>query len=477
MPIDMVIFRRLALHRFVKMHPPARQVSPAPAELVTAYEGILPASLLELWRRKGLGFYGDLQLALIDPRAWQPVLDRWIVSPPDAVRRIPIALTPFGVLLYYRKLTSTDEDVVYIDPVSKRTGDLAWSVDDFFNKIVCEQDQLEAIISPPLAQSARLECGVLAPGEVYEVDHMLLPMQMVRITKVNALDMHRRLHDAVDPHEPKADKPTTVADALPVEYRSMFENVETGPRLAGLYLSSYLDDHRLLALRPDGQYYLLFWQIHHKTFERIEVRAYSGSYEVSRNSDGDETVELEIELRSDSPGSDSNDVQLVAMYTNGATLLLRTNELEGMATAIGAWDQMGRSGDYFRRVTLDDAVLEEPSDGRMAPPFADLPLALQALVHIEPLLPMITHVAEPNPDEEDEGEGTVMCTLSLGEDDGLRMNMPLFSPKETGRQLEGWIWEMAPNACKAGITYRRGENGVIDHGPVVGDVLTTRAQE
>ncbi len=82
----MLFFRRLALHRFVKTHPPSRQVSPADRELVSAYDDILPASLIELWRRKGLGFYGDLQLALIDPRPWQPVLDRWIVSPTDAVR-------------------------------------------------------------------------------------------------------------------------------------------------------------------------------------------------------------------------------------------------------------------------------------------------------------------------------------------------------------------------------------------------------
>ncbi|MGN6650259.1 GAD-like domain-containing protein, partial [Trinickia sp.] len=140
--INMLLFRRLALHRFAKTHPPARPVSPAADELIAAYEGVLPASLLELWRQKGLGFYGDLQLTLIDPRAWQPVLDQWIVSSPDAVQRIPIVLTPFGALIYYRKVTATDEDVVYIDPVSKEARTLTWSLDDFFNKFACEQDTL-----------------------------------------------------------------------------------------------------------------------------------------------------------------------------------------------------------------------------------------------------------------------------------------------------------------------------------------------
>lgn len=79
---------------------------------------------------------------------------------------------------------------------------------------------------------------------------------------------------------------------------------------------------------------------------------------------------------------------------------------------------------------------------RTAPPFADLPFALRTLIHVVPLLVTITHVDEPNLDDEDEGEGTVMCTLDLGEEDGLRMNMPLYSPGDSGRHLLGWVWEI-----------------------------------
>ncbi|MGK9231283.1 hypothetical protein KXS07_06600 [Inquilinus limosus] len=471
----LLLFRRIALRRFVKAHPPSRHVSPAPEDLVAAYEGRLPAGLLELWREKGLGFYGDRQLALIDPRRWQAALDRWIVSPPDAVQRIPIALTPFGILLYYRKLTATDEDVVCFDPVSKNMDVLTWSLEEFFNRFLCDQTSLDTLIPPRMAQVAREECGPLAPGEVYEVDQRLLTMQMLKIAKVDALEMHRRLRDAVDPPEPKADKPQTVADALPATHRAMFADIGPGDSPCGIYLSSYIDWHRLLALQPDGRYHLLFWRIHHQTFERIEVRSYTGSYGVSRNAEGDEVVKLGIALRKESLGSDANDSKLVVMRTGDATWLLRSRELEDIATAIGGRDVMGRSEYYFRCVTLDDAFTAEPSDGRQAPPFEDLPGALKVLIHIEPLITTITHVDDPNPADEEDGRGTVMCTLDLGEDDGLRHNMPLYSPRDTGRDLIGWVWEMAPKACKVGVRYRRGENGAISHGPEVGDVLTTRA--
>lgn len=471
----LLLFRRPALGRFVKAHPPSRHVSPAPEDLVAAYEGRLPAGLLELWREKGLGLYGDRQLALVDPRRWQAVLDRWIVSPPDAVQRVPIALTPFGILLYYRKLTATDEDVAGFDPVSKDMDVLTWSLDEFFNGFLCDRKSLDSLIPPRMAQVAREECGPLASGEVYEADRLLLTMQMLKIAKVDALEMHKRLRDAVDPPEPKADKPETVAGALPATHRAMFAEIASGDGLAGLYLSSYIDWHRLLALQPDGRYHLLFWRIHHQTFERIEVRSYTGSYEVSRGAGDDEVVALGIALRKDSLGSDANDGKLVAMRTGGMTWLLRSRELDDIATAIGGRGVMGRSEYYFRRVTLDDAFAAEPSDGCKAPPFENLPGALKALIHVEPLIATIVHVDDPNPADEEDGRGTVMCTLDLGEDDGLRHNMPLYSPRDTGRDLIGWVWGMAPGVCKVGVRYRRDESGAIAHGPEVGDVLTTRA--
>ncbi|QEI05684.1 hypothetical protein FXN63_07390 [Pigmentiphaga aceris] len=469
----MFSFRRLTLSPFIKTHP-VRNASPASAELIAAYEGKLPASLLELWRKKGLGLYGNLQLALIDPRQWQPVLDRWIISPPDAVPRIPIALTPFGALLYYRKLTDTDEDVSFLDPVSKATGDLAWSLNDCFNQFLCEPESRDSLVPPDLLQSAVEECGELAPGEVYEIDETLFSMQMLRVRKVDALALHTRLRDAVDPPAKKADEPKTIADALPTPQRHLFEDMAEHSGTHGLYLSSYLDWHRMLALQPDGQYRLLFWKIDARTFERSNIRVYSGRYDASRNDAGDELITLHIVLRADSSGSDANDTELVVMHSGPDSFLLRTDELANMATAMDGSNTMGRSEYYFRKVGLTDPFDEEPYDGRNALPFADLPRALQVLVEADPIVVSITHVADFNPDEEDDGDGTVMCTLDRGEEDGLRMNMPLRSPQETGRDLMGWVWDMAPHACRAGIRYRRGEDGTIEHGPAVGDVLSSR---
>lgn len=469
----MGFFSRIALHRFIKTHPPGRHVVQASDELVAAYRGVLPDSLLELWRQKGLGFYGKRQIALIDPRHWQATLERWVVSPRSEVQRIPIALTPFGALLYYRKLTATDEDVAYIDPVARTSSDLAWGLDDFFNRFLCEQDSLDALIPPSMVATANKECGPLQAGEVYEIDPVLFAMQMLRVGKADALALHKRLRDAIEPPQPVAEPPDTIASALPAAERPFFEGMAAAG-LTGLYLSSYIDWHRMLALQSDGQYRLLFWRIHHQSFERIEQRAYTGPYQVERTPAGDDVITLDIRLRGESLGSDANDTQLIVVADPERPLLLRVDELPDIAGDIENRQIMGRSEYYFRRVTLAEPWSDEPSDGRDAPPAGKLPAALRAHLRDEPLRMSITHVSPPNPDEEDDGEGTVMCTLDLGQNDGLRMNMPLYSPAETGRGLKGWVWTMDPYACQAGIRYHRGPDGEIEHGPQVGDVLSSR---
>lgn len=367
----------IALRPFIKAHPPHEGNQPASGELIDRYRGRLPDDLLALWQEAGLGFYGPRRFALIDPRAWQAVLDRWIVSPPDDVQRIPIALTPFGAILYHRTLTATEEDVVLLDPHAKATDVLAWQLDAFFNTVLCEPRSLDALIPSEMLRVAERDCGSLASGEVYEADQTLLTMQMLKLSKVDALAMHKRLRDAVDP--PKRDAaPVTIADALPAAHRGSFADLPgQGDGIAGLYLSLYIDWFRLLALDPDGSYRLLFWRIHHKTQERTGIRAYAGRYAHLRD-DGGERLRLDIRLDAASLGSDAEDRELLVMRAGGAIRLLRVQDLGYIARWIRGSGKLGRSEYYFRQARLADPVPTYGSDGEEAPPRDELPPALRA---------------------------------------------------------------------------------------------------
>lgn len=469
------MFGRIQLHAFAKANPPRGVRIPATAELLARHAGRLPAALLALWRKHGLGLYGERQICLIDPDAWQPVLDRWIVSPPDGTLRVPIALTPFGTLLFYRRLTATDEDVATLNPVTRSSSVLSWNFVDCFNRVLSEPAQVDDFIRPDMLEVAKREAGALAPGEVYHVDPMLLSMQMLKITKTDALTLHRELRAQVDREQMSPAPPAaSIAAAMPAEHRAAFAALEAddGAAPRGLFLSVYIDWRRLLAFDGRGRFQLLFWKNDHKTGEALRARHYEGPYRMSTDDAGDRLLALEITLRGDSLGSDANDERLYLMRSGDDTLLLRADALEDMATAIGGRGRLGRSEDYFRAVRLEDPFPDEDSDGGAAPPWDDLPAALRALVHREPLHATIVEVGEDSGDADDE---TLMVWVDLGARGGLRMNMPLMSPKGSARDLYGWVWEMDEARCGVGIEVERDDAGRIVGGPQVGDVLVTRA--
>jgi hypothetical protein len=131
-------------------------------------------------------------------------------------------MTPFGQIFYYRKLSKTDEDIAILDPHKKSTNVLVWNLADFFNDTLCHAEIFDQLIPAGMLQTARNDCGPLASGEIYEANQTLLAMQMLKIRKVDALVMHKRLRDAMDPVR-VAPEPQTIAEAIPQqEYRGDF---------------------------------------------------------------------------------------------------------------------------------------------------------------------------------------------------------------------------------------------------------------
>jgi len=466
---------RIALRSFVAKNIPDESNVPVSPDFAGRFEGRLPSALLELWCTHGFGFYGTRQFCLIDPDAWLATLGRWIVSPPGATQRVPIALTPFGTLIYYRKLSETNEDIATLDPTTRSSTVLSWNLIDFFNRFMCEQERVDELMPPQRLDAARKQAGLLAAGEVFHADPTLLPMQTLKITKTDAQALYKKLRDEVDYESaPPAIQPASIRATLPSDQCAMFAGMDHGDGdLPGLYLSSYIDWRRLLGLTTDGEYRLLFWKNDHKTGAPGDVRTYTGEYEIFKTEEGDSFIRLDLRLTETSRGSDENDAELFIVRSGGDPWLLQAASIEDIATAIGGRGRMGRSEHYFRRTRLDDPIPEHLSDGIEALPFDDLPVALQALVHREPVRATIIWV------DKDEGpdHSTVMVKVGVGSEGGLRMNMPLMSPTGSPRALRGWVWQMDPKSCGVGIDVERDASGKIVAGPKVGDVLVTRSDK
>ncbi|MDR3158294.1 MAG: hypothetical protein LBU11_04640 [Zoogloeaceae bacterium] len=378
---------------------------------VTASLFRYPAEVYDEVKAEGTFYPPDDQIkeeCFLDPDAWQTTLDRWIVADDD-MTRIPVMLTPFGGMIYYRRLVEGGEDISLLDPGTKAIQVLSWSLTDFFNDFLRDPASVRGMMPMDIAD-LQTSPGRLEAGEVYQIDPLLLPMQLLKVNRVDAKEMHRKLRDAVD-NGSSADKEgealgnPTLQALLPKKFLAAFTEAqnqeeakdrgwlrdkisalfgESGsrqtPSVTGLYFSTFVGHHRLLSLMDDCRYRLLFW-----ASDRNEAtscvgipRLYSGDYRVALSEDRDCKILLDIQLRQDSSGGDTNDEILFIMRTEAETYLLPENSLGDIAEGI---KRNGRfphdTGKFFTRVDLSYTVPEYKSKGMKAPPWQYLPEVLK----------------------------------------------------------------------------------------------------
>ncbi|WP_407570951.1 T6SS immunity protein Tdi1 domain-containing protein [Deinococcus altitudinis] len=141
----------------------------ASADLLERFRGVLPESLLRLWAGPGLGWYGDGLIQLVNPLEYLDTLAGWLKRDLSDLSRVPVALTAFGKLVYYRRLGEDTEDVSVIDPHRPGGGAevLAWSFDDSFNEVLCDPEVQEDTLDRELAGQAALRLGRLEQNEMF----------------------------------------------------------------------------------------------------------------------------------------------------------------------------------------------------------------------------------------------------------------------------------------------------------------------
>jgi hypothetical protein len=158
----------IALSHFIQRHKPATNLVKPSAELITNYQEHLPESLLELWSTHGFGFYGDGLIQLINPDLYRENFWQWLLLEDEDMTRLPIALTAFGEIFYYRSLSDDgDEDVSFLDPHVSESGDLAWSLEDFFNDWCCDEEQYSDFLDSKMLQQAISMKGPLEKNQIY----------------------------------------------------------------------------------------------------------------------------------------------------------------------------------------------------------------------------------------------------------------------------------------------------------------------
>lgn len=123
----------------------------------------LPAEWLEFWKIYGFGNYGNGLLKVIDPNDYMHNLYSWLGE--ENPTRIPIMITGFGNILYYRKLTDTEYDVCLLDIHYRRINVCAYSFEEFMG-FITDEEVIETLLDKELFEQAIEKCGHLEENEI-----------------------------------------------------------------------------------------------------------------------------------------------------------------------------------------------------------------------------------------------------------------------------------------------------------------------
>ena len=178
----------MELQAFIEKHQPGKDLQKAAQSEIDQYSTRLPVSILELWRGYGFGSYSGGLIRLINPEIYNYTLYTWLGKKND--KRIPLALSAFGELFYYRDLGSGAEDVSMLNVHYKSVDVCSWSLKGFFNEYLCDDDIIGEILRQKLFQEALQKHGPLKNDEIYSFIPALAlggAAELEYIKKANAL--------------------------------------------------------------------------------------------------------------------------------------------------------------------------------------------------------------------------------------------------------------------------------------------------
>lgn len=144
---------------------PKTSTVPVPDDIIEEYKNKVSPYLIDLWKSNGFEKYDDGLITLVNPKDFEASLWTWLGK--EVENYVPFAISGFGELFYYRKLTETDEDVCMIDIQYRKIETLVWSLESFFTDFITNDENREEWLRESLFKKAIAELGGLDKHEVF----------------------------------------------------------------------------------------------------------------------------------------------------------------------------------------------------------------------------------------------------------------------------------------------------------------------
>ena len=150
---------------FVKAYAPGKELGKPDETLLEFAKQMLPPEIVYLWTEYGFGDYGDGLIKVVDPRDYMDSLYSWLGS--QDFHKIPIMVSAFGDIFYYRKLENDENDVSLLDIHYRRIDVCTYSYEEFFEKYISNAEIKEKILRKNLFDQAVEKLGSLKYNEAF----------------------------------------------------------------------------------------------------------------------------------------------------------------------------------------------------------------------------------------------------------------------------------------------------------------------
>ncbi|WP_315115710.1 T6SS immunity protein Tdi1 domain-containing protein [uncultured Clostridium sp.] len=151
--------------QFTSVFEPSDDLVKPTEEELKQFEDILPSELLHFWKEYGFGNYGNGIIKVINPLDYMESLYEWLGK--EDFSKLPILVTGFGDIFYYRKLSEVDEDICLLNIHYRNIIVCSYSLDDFLKSYIVDEVNYSKILRKELFDQVYAVKGNLKANDIY----------------------------------------------------------------------------------------------------------------------------------------------------------------------------------------------------------------------------------------------------------------------------------------------------------------------
>lgn len=126
---------------------------------------MLPSEIVYLWENYGFGDYGNGIIKVVDPRDYMNSLYTWLGG--QDFNKIPIMVSAFGDIFYYRKLEENENDISLLNIHYRKIDVCTYSYQEFFDKYITDESIKENVLRQNLYNESVNILGNLKHSEIF----------------------------------------------------------------------------------------------------------------------------------------------------------------------------------------------------------------------------------------------------------------------------------------------------------------------